>query len=609
MIQSLSERLHLGIIPVWFVRVLGNRSMAKVKVGDSWHLYKRMWGYMSEYWRRFVISIIAMAVAAATEPAFARIMKPLIDKGFIDQNKTAIIVTPLLVMGIFLIRAISSYVNDYMTNWLAGSIVEKMRAVMFDRMLKLPVQYYDDNNSGRILSRIVFDVTQITEAGFNIITVTFRDGLTVIGLLGLLFYTSWQLTLFCFFTLPFVLVLIRVLAHRLRKLSRGNQEQYGEMTQIITEAVQGQKVVKLFGGYDYEETRFSRAVNSIKTNNVKQAATSSLNSGLSQFLVACALATVLYFAASKAHNNHFTAGDFVSFITAMIMIFAPMKRITNVTQSLQKGLTASESVFNFLDNSEELDDGTKHLDGIKQAIKFNDVTFTYPTTERNILEQVSLEIPVGQTIALVGSSGSGKTTLANLIPRFYNIEHGSITIDNINLKDFTLDSLRGHIALVSQDVVLFNDSVYNNIAYGIGARVTNEQVIDAAKLANALEFIEQLPDGFNTQIGENGTRLSGGQKQRLAIARAILKNAPILILDEATSALDNQSEKLVQEALDILMKNRTTVVIAHRLTTVLHADKIVVMDRGSIVEIGRHEELLAKNGVYAALYNVQSNWQ
>lgn len=585
--------------------------MAKIKFGDSWHLYRRMWGYMSEYWRRFVISIVAMAVAAATEPAFARIMKPLIDKGFIDQNKTAIIVTPLLVIGIFLIRAISSYINDYMTNWLAGSIVEKMRRFMFDRMLKLPVQYYDDNNSGRILSRIVFDVTQITEAGFNIVTVTFRDGLTVIGLLGLLFYTSWKLTLFCFFTLPFVLVLVRVLAHRLRKLSRGNQEQYGEMTQIITEAVQGQKVVKLFGGYDYEEARFSRAVNSIKTNNVKQAATSSLNSGLSQFLVACALATVLYFAASKAHSNHFTAGDFVSFITAMIMIFAPMKRITNVTQSLQKGLTASESVFSFLDNEEELDKGSLTLEGIRQNICLNQVVFSYPTTERNVLDNVTLEIPVGQTVALVGSSGSGKTTLANLIPRFYNIEQGSITIDNINIKDIKLDSLRNHIALVSQDVVLFNDSVYNNIAYGVGNtnKVTFDDVIEAARLANALEFIEQLPDGFNTQIGENGTRLSGGQKQRLAIARAILKNSPILILDEATSALDNQSEKLVQEALDKLMKNRTTIVIAHRLSTVLNADKIVVMDRGNIVEMGRHDELLAKGGVYASLYNVQSNWQ
>jgi ATP-binding cassette, subfamily B, bacterial MsbA len=585
--------------------------MAKTRVNlhDSWQLYKRMWGYMAEYWQRFVFSILAMAAAAATEPAFARIMKPLIDNGFIDKDRFAIIMTPILVMVIYLVRAMASYANDYLTNWLAGSIVEKMRRVMFDRMLKLPVQYYDDNNSGRILSRIVFDVTQITEAGFNIITVTFKDGITVIGLIALLIYTDWQLTLFCVVTLPFVLILVRTLAKRLRKLSRGNQEQYGEMTQIITEAVQGQKIVKLFGGHEYEEKRFAIAVNSIKNNNVKQAATSSLNSGLSQFLVACALAMVLYFAASKSSSSHFTAGDFVSFITAMIMIFAPMKRITNVTQSLQKGLTAAESVFSFLDNSGEDDFGTLGLDGIHESIKFNDVSFQYPSSEQNVLDHVTLDIPVGQTIALVGSSGSGKTTLAHLIPRFYNIQSGSITIDGADIKEVKLNSLRENIALVSQDTVLFNDSVYNNIAYGIKHSITEAQVYEAAKFANALEFIEQLPEKFNTQIGENGTRLSGGQKQRLAIARAILRNAPILILDEATSALDNTSEKLVQDALDKLMKDRTTVVIAHRLTTVLHADKIVVMEKGKIVETGRHDELLALNGAYAALYNVQSNWR
>ncbi len=581
----------------------------KISLQDSYKLYKRMWSYMSEYWKKFIISVLAMIVAAATEPAFARIMKPLIDKGFIDQDKTAIIVTPLLVMAIFLVRAIASYINDYMTNWLSGSVVEKMRRIMFERLLKLPVDYYDNNNSGRIMSRILFDVSQITDAGFNIITVTFKDGVTVIALLGLLFYTDWQLTLFCFVTLPFVLILVRVLAHRLRKLSYHNQQQYGEMTQIITETVQGQKVVKLFGGADYEEGRFSKSVASIKINNVKQAATSSLNSGVSQFLVACALGMILYFAASKSKSSNFTAGDFVSFITAMIMVFAPIKRITSVTQSLQKGLTAAESVFEFLDNHEELNEGTIKLDEIKNSIKLKNVVFRYSTSERNIIDDVSLEVNVGKTVALVGSSGSGKTTIANLIPRFYNINSGEILIDGVNLVDIEINSLREKIALVSQDVVLFNDSVYNNIAYGLRSdSITYNKVVEAAQLANAIEFIEQLPNGFDTMIGENGTRLSGGQKQRLAIARAILKNAPLLILDEATSALDNQSEKLVQEALDRLMKQRTTIVIAHRLSTVLHADKIVVMERGNIVEEGRHDELLAKGGAYASLYNVQENW-
>lgn len=580
--------------------------MAKIQFGESFQLYKRIFSeYMSGYWRKFAISLVAMAVAAATEPAFARLMKPLIDKGFTDQDKTAMLTTPLLVMAIFLIRAIAAYINETTSTWLSGSIVEQMRSRMFRKLLKMPVQYYDDNNSGRMISRIVYDVTQITEAGFNVITVTVKDGLTIIGLLGLLFYTNWQLTLFCFFTLPFVLVLVKILAKRLRSLNKNNQDNYGTMTQVTTEAVQGQKVVKLLDGLNYETKRFAESVKLIKDNNVRQSGTSSLNSGLSQFLVAVALSCILYFATLKSRTDGFTAGDFVSFITAMIMILQPMKRITNVTQSLQRGLASAESVFHFLDEKEEIDNGTHELENITGNIRFENVTFRYVRSEKNILSDINLEINAGQTVALVGSSGSGKTTIANLIPRFYTPLAGKITLDNIDLHDITLHSLRDKLALVSQDVVLFNDSVYNNISYGSNSRFSKEEVYNAARLANALEFIEQLPQGFDTQIGENGTRLSGGQKQRLAIARALLKNSPILILDEATSALDNQSEKLVQEALDRLMENRTTLVIAHRLSTIQHADKIVVMEQGKIVEVGKHDELLARNGVYSNLYNIQ----
>lgn len=588
---------------------MSKKNKQKLNFTSTYRLYRRTWTYMAEYWRKFLVSIVAMAIAALTEPALARIMKPLIDKGFVDQDRAAIILTPILVIVIFFVRAVASYVNESTTTWLSGTVVEKMRRLMFERMLRLPVPYYDDNNSGRIMSRIIFDVTQITDAGFKVITVTFKDGITIIGLLALLFYTDWQLTLFCFFTLPFVLVLIRVLSHRLRRLSHFNQERYGEMTQIITEAVQGQKVVKLFSGYNYEEQRFNSSVNAIKSNSVKQAATSSLNSGVSQFLVACALALILYFAASKSKSGGFTAGDFVSFITAMIMIFAPMKRITSVTQSLQNGVTAAESVFKFLDVNPEDDFGHAKLNDIEKSINFENVTFKYQTSESNILDGVNLEILHGETVALVGTSGSGKTTLVNLIPRFYNINSGAIKIDGVEIKDIQLSELRKNISLVSQDVVLFNDSVFNNIAYG-GSGINEDDVIAAAKFANAWEFIDDLPQGLNTLIGENGTRLSGGQKQRLAIARAIIKNAPILILDEATSALDNQSEKQVQEALDRLMQQkRTTLVIAHRLSTVINADKIVVMARGKIIEVGKHEELMAKNGAYASLHNVQSNWE
>ncbi|RTK98799.1 MAG: lipid A export permease/ATP-binding protein MsbA [Proteobacteria bacterium] len=580
--------------------------MAKVDLGESYRLYKRiMSSYMVQYWKKFAIALTAMIIAAATEPAFARLMKPLIDKGFTDQDKTAMIVTPLAVMGIFLIRAIAAYVNETTSTWLSGTIVEQMRVQMFQKLLRMPVQYYDDNNSGRMISRIVYDVTQITEAGFNIITVTVKDGLTIIGLLGLLFYTNWQLTLFCFFTLPFVLVLVRVLSKRLRKLNKNNQEQYGQMTQIVTEAVQGQKIVKLLDGHTYEVKRLADSVKLIKENNVRQSGTSSLNSGVSQFLVAVALSCILYFATTRSRANGFTAGDFISFITAMIMILQPMKRITNVTQSLQRGLAAAESVFAFLDEKEETDNGTIEIAHTNGNIAIRNLTFRYPTSERDVLNQINLDIKSGETVALVGSSGSGKTTLANLIPRFYYPQQGEVVLDGYNLNDITLQSLRDQISLVSQEVVLFNDSVYNNISYGSNRRFSRDEVMNAAKLANAYDFINELPQGFETMIGENGTRLSGGQKQRLAIARAILKNAPILVLDEATSALDNQSEKLVQEALDRLMQNRTTIVIAHRLSTIQHADKIVVMDRGNVVEIGQHDELLAKNGVYYNLYNIQ----
>lgn len=580
--------------------------MAKVRINDSFKLYKRIFlEYMTGYWRKFTISLIAMAVAAATEPAFARLMKPLIDKGFTEQDKTAMIVTPLLVMGIFLIRAIAAYINETTSTWLSGSIVEKMRILMFRKLLRMPVQYYDNNNSGRMISRIVYDVTQITEAGFNIITVTVKDGLTIIGLLGLLFYTNWQLTLFCFFTLPFVLVLVRILAKRLRNLNKNNQDNYGVMTQVTTEAVAGQKIVKLLDGLNYETARFSDSVKLIKENNVRQSGTSSLNSGVSQFLVAVALSCILYFATTRSRANGFTAGDFISFITAMIMIMQPMKRITNVTQSLQRGLASAESVFAFLDEQEETDNGTHEIKETKGNIRFENLTFRYPSSERDVLANINLEVRSGETVALVGSSGSGKTTMANLIPRFYTPLAGAITLDGVNLEEITLQSLRDQIALVSQDVVLFNDTVYNNISYGSNSKFAKEDVYQAARLANATEFIEELPQGFETQIGENGTRLSGGQKQRLAIARAILKNAPILVLDEATSALDNQSEKLVQEALDRLMENRTTLVIAHRLSTIQHADKIVVMEYGKIVETGKHDELLAKQGVYSNLYNIQ----
>ncbi|MDC7698998.1 lipid A export permease/ATP-binding protein MsbA [Vogesella indigofera] len=572
---------------------------------SSFALYKRVLRYLRPYWKVFVVSILSMSIAAATEPAFARLMKPLIDGGFVNKDGSSLIWAPLAIVGLFLVRGVTSYINEYSTTWLTGQLVQALREEMFTKLTKLPVDYYDNHPSGRIMSRIAYDVNLVTEAGFNVITVTVKDGITVLGLVSLLLYTDWQLTLICLAVLPIVTVCVRVVGKRLRGLSRQNQQNVAQLTQILGEAIDCHRVVKVYGGEQYESERFHRAAESIRHNIVKQSATSSANTGVTQLFIACALALILYFAAMRAHSGDFTAGDFMSFLTAMLMLFAPVKRITSISQSLQKGLAAAESVFNFLDQPTEIDAGKNVLANVQGEIVFENVSFNYSGAERSALKDVNLTIKPGETVALVGSSGSGKTTLVSLIPRFYEPSLGSVLLDGLPLNSISIVSLRENIALVSQDVVLFNDTVMANIAYGKTGSVSEQEVIEAARAANALDFIENMPQGFKTMIGENGTKLSGGQRQRLAIARALLKNAPVLILDEATSALDTQSERLVQSALENLMKNRTTIVIAHRLSTIESADRIVVMSQGSIIEVGTHAELLASAGQYALLHQIQ----
>lgn len=587
-----------------------------------------------------------MLVTALTDPAFASIMKPLIDKGFINQDSNAIILIPLSVTGIFLIRAISGYINDTVSTSISATVVEKIRDKMFSNLLKLPTSFFDNSHSAKLSSKILFDASQITEAGFNVITVVVRDGFTIVGLICLLFYINWELTLFCIFTLPLVLLLVKYLATQLKKLSSSNQRYYGEMNEIMQEAIFGHKVVKLFNAYDKEGDKFRRIIQQIKINEIKRSAFSSLNSGVSQFLVACALSMILYFATTRSQHNGFTAGDFVSFITAMIMIFQPMKRITSVTQAIQRGLAAIDSVFSFLDE-------------ITEEYMQTDVTFTTPAHQNTIgsdtlnmlfnkvegyridvsniyfcydyqmqihtehtvnqltkhnscaLENVSFSVNSGELVALVGKSGSGKTTLANLIPRFYQATSGRILINGIDTNYLPLGELRSLISFVGQDVFLFNDTIFNNIAYSIDRNNTpnniEQAVSNAAQLAYVDEFVNKMPNKFSTVIGENGARLSGGQKQRIAIARALARNAPILILDEATSALDNESEVIIQKALDNLMKNRTTIVIAHRLSTIRNADKIIVMDNGKIIEFGTHDELINNTkSHYFYLFNLNS---
>lgn len=574
-------------------------------VTNSFTLYKRLYQYLRGYMKIFAISIVSMVVAAVTEPAFVALMKPLVDQGFVEKNLEAMNWIPLILVGLFILRGITSFINDYTSSYLAGHLVQRLRGELFSKLLTLPVSYHDNHASGRVVSRIAYDVNQVSEAGFNVITVSVKDGVTVMGLLGLLLYTDWQLTLITLIVLPVVTVCVKFVGKRLRGLSRQNQRNMGVLTQTLTESIDCARVVKIYAGQAYEEKRFARAAAALRHNQVKQSAASSLNTGITQLVIAIALAAILYFAASRARQHEFTAGDFMSFLAGMMMLFAPVKRMTNIAQSLQRGLAAAESVFGFLDERSEEDAGTVELIDPKGNIQFQQVSFRYHGTECDALKNINLQVLAGTTVALVGSSGSGKTTLASLISRLYLPTSGSISLDGTPINHFTLKSLRHSMALVSQDVVLFNDTVAANIAYGKQGTVSKEEIVAAAKAANALEFIETMSSGFDTQIGENGIKLSGGQRQRLAIARALLKNAPILILDEATSALDTQSERLVQLALDHLMQNRTTIVIAHRLSTIESANTIVVMHQGQIVEQGTHQELITKNNFYATLHQMQ----
>lgn len=569
-------------------------------------LYKRLLGYLKNYLPLFGLSVFSMLVVAATMPLFARLIKPLIDEGFVAKNMAMMNWLPLAIVGLFVLRGVFNFINEYTTSYIAGHLVQTMRQELHAKLLRLPNDYYNQNNSGRVINRIMGDASQITEAGFNVITVLAKDGVSVAALLVYLLYLDWKLTLITLITLPVVALCVKTVSKRLRTLSAENQQIGGAMLQALNESVQGSRVIKIYGGQQQERDRVNTLTQAVRRNGVKQTAVSSASSGITLLLVSSALALILYLAAKQAQSADFSAGDFMSFLTAMIMMFDPIKRMTGIMNSLQRGLAAADSVFRFLDEPEEADQGNIVLPEQTGDITFDNITYTYQGAERSSLNGVSLTVPQGKVYALVGSSGCGKTTLVNMLPRFFDPDSGCIRIGGSDIRDFTLQSLRQRMALVSQDVVLFNGSIADNIAYGAQKQADEADIIAAAKAANAWEFIQALPQGLQTQIGENGAKLSGGQRQRIAIARALLKNAPILILDEATSALDNESERLVQAALENLMHNRTTIVIAHRLSTIENADQIIVMHEGRIMEQGTHAELSARGGRYADLSRLQS---
>lgn len=572
---------------------------------DSRRLYFRLLQYLAPYWKAFLVSVLAMAVAAATEPALPALLQPMLDGTFVKRDPAWLELMPFLIVGLFVIRGIATYVATYASNWVGNKVVLDLRAAMFQKLVALPAGYFGDQSSGVLISRVTFDAAQVTQAASGVVTVLFKDCLTILGLLGWLFYLDWKLTLIALLMAPPIMLIIRSVSRRLRSTSRDAQEAMGEMTQVLQEAIEGHKVVKVFGGQDYEIQRFTETANRARRHVMKQVAAAAANVPFVQLVAALALAFIVALATRQGASDQTTVGGFVSFIVAMLMLTAPLKRLTGINEYLQKGLAAAESVFSLLDQQAEADDGTAELGPTRGEVRFEGVTFHYPQTARPALLGVDLTVASGQTVALVGPSGSGKTTLVNLLPAFYRPTQGRVLLDGRDIRSIRLADLRSRIALVSQEVVLFNDTVAANIAYGAARGASEADIIAAAQAAHAWEFISRMPEGLNTRVGEHGVKLSGGQRQRIAIARTLLKNAPVVILDEATSALDSESERHIQAALETLMKGRTTLVIAHRLSTVERADRIVVLDQGRIAESGSHSELLALNGLYAYLYRIQ----
>ncbi len=574
----------------------------------STQLYLRLLSYVRPYWKAFGVSILGMALTAATEPLLPALLKPFLDGTFIQKDDSVIRWAPLLILVIFFLRGTAGFVGTYAINWVGNKLVMDLRAEMFRKLMSLPTRFYDDHATGSLISKLTFDVTQVTAAATSVVTIVIRDTIIIIGLLSWLLYLDWKLTMLSLLIAPIVALVISTINRRLRSSSRESQRVMGSITQVIEESVTAHKVVKLFGGQSYEQRRFHDETNWLRRHAMKQAAAAAANVPIVQMVAAIALAVIVYLATAQAKSDATTVGGFLSFVAAMLMLTAPLKRITSVTEYLQRGLAAAESVFELLDTPGETDAGKTVMDRTTGALAFEHVSLSYQSDERLALNDVSLDIPAGLSVALVGASGSGKSTMANLVPRFYTPTSGRITLDGHDIRDLTLASLRSNIALVSQEVVLFNDTISANIAYGQMREVPEEEIVAAATAAHAMEFIRDLPQGLNTLVGEKGVRLSGGQRQRIAIARAILKDVPILILDEATSALDSESERHVQAALETLMQGRTTLVIAHRLSTIEKADRIVVMQKGKIVETGTHAELLAKGGIYAQLHRIQFEW-